>query len=170
MTPPEGAHFVAAMMGDATRSYLMASDAGYGFVTTLGELYAKNKNGKSIIRAPKGAQVMAPVPVYGDDDIVAAISNEGRLLVFPLAELPRLGKGKGVKIIGIPSARVVSREEYLVALAVVPQGMGLTVFAGQRHLNLKASDLAHYSGERGRRGSKLPRGFQRVDAVAVIQK
>ncbi len=46
----------------------------------------------------------------------------------------------------------------------------LKVYAGKRHLSLKVSDLEHYMGERGRRGNKLPRGFQKVDSVEVADK
>jgi topoisomerase-4 subunit A len=44
------------------------------------------------------------------------------------------------------------------------------VQSGKRHIKLKAADLEHYIGERGRRGSKLPRGFQKVDGVEVVEK
>ena len=95
------------------------------------------------------------------------ISNEGRLLVFPVAELPELARGKGNKILNIPSARVQSREEFVVALEVISDGEQLVIFSGKRHLTLKSSDLDHYRGERGRRGNKLPRGFQNVDGAEV---
>ncbi len=98
---------------------------------------------------------------------VAAVSNEGRLLVFPLADLPQMARGKGNKIIGIPSARVQSREEFVVAVQVLTEKDALVVYAGKRHHRLKFADLEHYRGERGRRGNKLPRGFQKVDAMLV---
>ena len=100
-------------------------------------------------------------------DRIAAVTTEGRLLVIPLQELPEMAKGKGNKIIGIPSAKVLNREEFVVAMGVVPEGESLTILSGKRHLTLKARDLDHYAGERGRRGAKLPRGFQRVDGMAV---
>ena len=98
---------------------------------------------------------------------VAAVSNEGRLLVFPLADLPQLARGKGNKIIGIPGPRVQSREEFVVAVQVLGEAESLVVHAGKRHLSLKFSELEHYRGERGRRGNKLPRGFQQVRGLAV---
>jgi topoisomerase-4 subunit A len=100
-------------------------------------------------------------------DRVVTITNEGRMLVFPVAELPVLNRGKGNKIISIPAKRVISREEYIVAMACVPEGGKLTAFSGKRFITLKGSDLDHYQGERGRRGNKLPRGFQRVDTISV---
>jgi topoisomerase-4 subunit A len=100
---------------------------------------------------------------------LGAISNEGRMLVFPLSELPELSKGKGNKIISIPSARVQSREEYVVAAAVFAEDDQIEIWAGKRKMGLQFSDLEHYLGERGRRGHKLPRGLQRVDGIEVIQ-
>ena len=96
-----------------------------------------------------------------------AVSNEGRLLVFPLAELPRLAKGKGNKILSVPSARVRTREEFVLDIAVLPPTANLILAAGKRTLTLRPGDLEHYRGERGRRGNKLPRGFQKVDLVSV---
>ncbi|MDP5052687.1 MAG: DNA topoisomerase IV subunit A, partial [Congregibacter sp.] len=143
--------------------------AGYGFVTTLGELQTKNRAGKAALSLPVGARVVNPVLLSEGGQWVAAVSNEGRLLLFPLAELPSLSRGKGNKIIAIPSARAREREEYLIAAAVLKDDDGLTVWAGKRHLTLKRSELDHYRGERGRRGNKLPRGFQRVERMDVAE-
>jgi len=149
---------------------LLVPDGGYGFVTALEEMISKNRNGKAMVNVPKGAQIMAPVviPNRTDNLHLVAISNEGRMLVFPLAELPELAKGKGNKIISIPSARVQSREEYVVAVAVFDPADQLQIRAGKRKMALQFRDLEHYLGERGRRGHKLPRGLQRVDGIDVI--
>jgi len=100
-------------------------------------------------------------------DRIAAVTNIGRMLVIPLQDLPEMAKGKGNKIIGIPSAKLAAREEFVTAISVVPAGRSLVLHAGKRHLTLKPADLDHYVGERGRRGAKLPRGFQRVDAMGL---
>ncbi|MEB2325653.1 MAG: DNA topoisomerase IV subunit A [Pseudomonas sp.] len=168
LTPPPGASFEWVLLPDDDALYVIASDAGYGFVVKGDDLQAKNKAGKTLLSLPAGAKVVAPRPLHSrDDDWLAAVTTEGRLLVFPVRDLPQLGKGKGNKIIGIPGERVASREEYLVDLAVLPAGATLTLQAGKRTLSLKADDLEHYKGERGRRGNKLPRGFQRVDGLQV---
>ncbi|EIK54402.1 DNA topoisomerase IV subunit A [Stutzerimonas stutzeri TS44] len=170
LTPPPGASFECVLLPDDDALYVIASDAGYGFVVKGEDLQAKNKAGKALLSLPAGAKVLAPQPLHSrDDDWLAAVTTEGRLLVFPVRDLPQLGKGKGNKIIGIPGDRVASREEYLVDLAVLPAGATLTLQAGKRTLSLKADDLEHYKGERGRRGNKLPRGFQRVDGLQVEQ-
>jgi topoisomerase-4 subunit A len=115
-----------------------------------------------------GAKVLPPLVVkQPETDLVLCISNEGRMLVFPVADLPKLSKGKGNKLMSIPSARAASREEYVCQLAIVPADGSVTLVAGKRKLGLKADDLAHYHGERGRRGNKLPRGLQRIDEVLV---
>ncbi|PKQ41521.1 DNA topoisomerase IV subunit A [Pseudomonas sp. YY-1] len=168
LTPPPGATFECVMLPEDSALYVIASDAGYGFVVKGEDLQAKNKAGKALLTLPNGAKVVAPKPVSNlDDDWLAAVTTEGRLLLFKVTDLPQLGKGKGNKIIGIPGERVASREEYLTDLAVLPSGASLVLQAGKRTLTLKADDLEHYKGERGRRGNKLPRGFQRVDQLLV---
>jgi len=168
LTPPPGASFECVLLPDDEALYVIASDAGYGFVVKGEDLQAKNKAGKALLSLPTGARVVAPRPLANrEEDWLAAVTTEGRLLVFPVRDLPQLGKGKGNKIIGIPGERVASREEYLVDLAVLPAGATLLLQAGKRTLSLKAEDLEHYKGERGRRGNKLPRGFQRVEGLLV---
>jgi topoisomerase-4 subunit A len=168
INPPSGATFEGMMMGEQERLYLLVSDAGYGFVAKLGDLQSKNRAGKAAISLPKGGQVLQPAVINAvEGSWVAAVSNEGRLLVFPLADLPQLSRGKGNKIISIAGARVQSREEFVVAVQVLTETDSLVVYAGKRHLNLKFSELEHYRGERGRRGNKLPRGFQKVDSMLV---
>ena len=168
LTPPPGATFECVMLPEDSALYVIASDAGYGFVVKGEDLQAKNKAGKALLSLPNGACVVTPKPLSNlEDDWLAAVTTEGRLLLFPVRDLPQLGKGKGNKIIGIPGERVASREEYLTDLAIVPSGSSLVLQAGKRTLTLKADDLEHYKGERGRRGNKLPRGFQRVDQLLV---
>jgi len=168
VNPPSGASFEGVVIGEDNRDVLLASDAGYGFVAKVGDLISKNKSGKAILRLPKGSIVLPAVMVNDyDSDMIVSVTNEGRMLMFPLKELPRLAKGKGNKIISIPTARVADRIEFVVAMTVVTEEDTLTVYAGRRHHNLKPADLEHYRGERGRRGNKLPRGFQNVDRIEV---
>ncbi len=163
-----GENFEHVLMAENQLQLLIASDAGYGFVASFEDLISRNKAGKALLSLPTGAKVMTPQPIKDPaTDQVVAISNEGRMLVFPVSELPKLAKGKGNKILSIASARAASREEYLKILAVVPADSGVTLVAGKRKMTIKASDLAHYVGERGRRGNKLPRGLQRIDELLV---
>jgi topoisomerase-4 subunit A len=154
------------LMGDSEQKYLVGSDAGYGFVTTFADMQSRVKNGKALLSLPTAARVLTPVVVAStESDQVVVVSNEGRMLVFPVSDMPQLSKGKGNKMISIPSTRSKLREEYVKAMTVVPAGSSVTVVAGKRKLVLKPSDLEHYQGERGRRGNKLPRGLQRVDEL-----
>ena len=163
-----GESFEHVLLGDEKQALLLASDAGYGFVAEYADLLSRNKAGKAVLSLPVGAKVLPPVVVkQPETDLVLCISNEGRMLVFPVADLPKLSKGKGNKLMSIPSARAASREEYVCQLAIVPADGSVTLVAGKRKLGLKADDLAHYHGERGRRGNKLPRGLQRIDEVLV---
>jgi topoisomerase IV subunit A len=167
LKPAAGCHFIATLMGDDDH-YLIASDAGYGFITSLKNMHSKNKSGKSCLKLPKGAEALIPQRI---DNIaqqqIAIISNEGRLLVFPAKELPELPRGKGNKMISIPSARVAAREEFCIGMAVLHPKSSLTIHSGKRHLTLKPKDLRNFHSERGRRGNKLPRGFQKVDTVVA---
>jgi len=165
-----GESFEHVIMAPDEAKFLVGSDAGYGFVGSFKDMVSKNKAGKAYLSLPTAAKVMKPKPVGNlDSDWCLTISNEGRMLLFPLSDLPSLGKGKGNKLINIPSSKANAREEFVTVLAVVPDGASLKVTAGKRSMTLTATDLVHYHGERGRRGNKLPRGLQRVDNVEVVQ-
>ncbi len=171
INPPSGATFEGVLMGAEEQRVLLASDAGYGFVAKLDDLASKNKAGKALLTLPENAKVLPPQLVNDPSQaLLAAVSNDGRLLVFPVTELPELPRGKGNKIMNIPSARAAAREEYVIAVSVIHPGQQLTLYSGKRFITLKASDLEHYKGERGRRGNKLPRGFQKVDKAEVTEK
>ena len=169
INPPSGATFEGLLTGAEEDRFLLASDAGYGFVVQFGQLQAKNKAGKAVLTLPKGAQVLAPAAISsGAEPLVVVATNEGRMLVFPLAELPELARGKGNKLIGIPSARAAAREEFVAGLCVVTEGDTLQVTSGGHYRNFKWSELEHFRGERGRRGNKLPKGYQRVTRLEVV--
>jgi len=105
-----------------------------------------------------------------EDGLLISVSNDGRMLIFPISDLPVMARGKGNKIMNIPSAKLASREEFMLTAVVMKKADALIIHAGKRHLKMKLSDLEHYFGERARRGNKLPRGFQKVDAVVVEVK
>lgn len=163
-----GQTFVHSMMSDDDTKYLLVSDAGYGFVSSFTDMVSRNKNGKALISLPEAAKVMAPQAINNiDNDYCLTITSEGRMLVFPVKNLPVLSKGKGNKIINIPAARAKLREESVSIVCIIPEGAAITLHAGKRKLTLKAVDIEHYKGERGRRGNKLPRGLQRVSQVEI---
>lgn len=164
LEPPAGAIFTGVLLGENDQLVLLASNAGYGFVTKLEELNTKNKKGKAALAVQTDAVALTPRLINDiEADYIAAVTNLGNLLLFPIAELPQLTKGKGNKIINIPTAKFKSGEEFLIDVTVIQEKQELTLINGKRTLTLKAKDLAAFQGERGQRGKKLPRGFQRVD-------
>ncbi len=163
-----GATMEHVILADENQCYILASDAGYGFIAANKDMISRNKAGKALLSLPANAKVLQPQKVdKSKAQSILAITNEGRMLLFSLDALPQLTKGKGNKIIGIPTERAKNREELLIHLNVIPEDMPVTLWAGKRKLTLKPSDLEHYRGERGRRGAKLPRGLQRVDSVEL---
>ena len=168
LQPPAGAHFVHVLCGEPEDATLLAADSGYGFVTRMKHLQGRQKAGKAVINLTAGGRIMAPVAVPGDADRVSVATSAGRLLVFPLAQLPELARGKGNKLIDIPAAQRRDGSERLVGLCTLGAEQALVVHAGKRTLTLKPADLAAYEGERGRRGRPLPRGFQRVDGLSPL--
>ena len=168
---PSGAQFISLAMHEEGQQVLLASDAGYGFIAASNELITKNRNGKAILTVPEGSNPLPPLAIQNqEEEYLATVTTEGRLLVFPVAELPQLSKGKGNKIIQIPPAKLKAREEYVVAMALLSEHQCLQCICGKRHITLKFKDLVHYQGERGRRGNKLPRGYQKVDALVVVNQ
>ncbi len=167
---PDGATFEGLLIGNPEDLYLLATDAGYGFVASFEDLAGRNRSGKAVLTVPEGARVLPPVRVLDPErDLVAAVTTDGRLLVHGVSDLPRLPKGKGVKIVGIPAAALASREEFVKALAVLRPGGQLRITAGKRELTLRPADWEPYRLGRARRGLKLPRGFQRVDGMVALE-
>ncbi len=168
LNPPPGAEFIGAMLGDPEHRYILASDAGYGFVVTLGELYGKNRAGKTALSLPNGSKSLEPKMIIDPDtQFVAVVSNIGNLLVFPLKELPQLAKGKGNKMVSIPGPKVAAREEFVVDIAVMNAQQNLLIQGDGKPFTMKPADWKHYVGERARRGNKLPRGCRNVKKLLV---
>jgi len=162
LSPPPGAHFVAAIVGETDDRYLLVSDAGYGFIALSESLSVRNKAGKAMLTLPSGSGLLAPVQVPRDPAAeVAVVDNEGRFLIFPITDLPELPRGKGVRLMGVRPAE----QERIVAMAVIPQGGAVIIQAGKRHMRLAGEELETYRGARGRRGGKLPQGFRKVDTL-----
>jgi topoisomerase-4 subunit A len=157
-------------MGSAQTPILLASNAGFGFIGRLGDMVTKNKAGKAVLSVPAGGAALMPCVIDAEQiasSAVAAVTDQGRMLVFPLSELPELARGKGNKLINVPTAAFKSGEETMISVVVITEDQDLIVHAGQRHLRMKRKDLENYIGERARRGRKLPRGFQKVDRLSV---
>lgn len=168
LNPPPLAEFISVLMGEPEQLLVLASDAGYGFIAKLDDLSSKNRGGKAVLSVPKGSKALAPKFITdAQKDYIATVSNTGYLLIFPLADLPQLAKGKGNKLMNIPSARVASREEYAVDIAVLNTSQNLLIVGDSKPFVLKPADWKNFIGERAQRGSKLPRGCRHVAKLKV---
>ncbi|WP_044142873.1 DNA topoisomerase IV subunit A [Succinimonas amylolytica] len=165
----QGDSIVAVLSGLDDDYYVVGTDAGYGFVCQYQDLIGRTTNGKSIISVSEGANLLTPMPVKDvDKSLCLMISNQGRMLMFLVTELPILSKGKGSRMINISQSKLKAREEYVIAACVLEPDDSVEIHAGKRKLTVKPADLDNYKGERGRRGIKLPRGLQKVTEVVVI--
>jgi len=167
-TPTPGSHFVGVVIGNPDDLYLLASNFGYGFVVRLGDMQANAKKGKAVLNVGKQALALPPVKIsHVASDQIAAVSSAGHMLVTPVEQLPQMAKGKGNKIINIPSKLLKAGEEVVAAIIVVPEKGKLVVHSGKKYKTMKASELDGYAGERGRRGLKLSQGYRAVDRLVV---
>ena len=170
LSTPPGSVFEWVMIPDDEALYVLASDAGYGFVAKGEDLQSKNKSGKALITLPEGSKGCAPIPVTAyDTDLITAVTTEGRLLTFPVSELPQLAKGKGNRIINIDGDKASAREDVMLHLVVHAAADSLVITAGKRSMTLKPADLEGYRGSRAKRGNKLPQGLQKVDLLEVVK-
>jgi topoisomerase-4 subunit A len=164
------AEFVSVLMGPEDQELLLCTDSGFGFVTQVGNLMTKNKTGKAVLTVPDGARVLPPAFVKdSENDKVVVASSDGKLLVFSIADMPRLTKGKGSKMVqlGTPKTKAAGTQISVVAALVVSEGETLELFAGRRKLKIGWEDLSHYEGERAKRGFMLPKGYQKVASLQL---
>ncbi len=170
--PPDGATFASVILGDPGDRYVLASDAGYGFIVKLEDMYVRNRAGKAILTVPDKSKALAAAFVAADPKALIAVAaatdgQDGRLLVFPVADLPEMARGKGNKLFNIPTAKAEARTELLVGVAVVPPGARLKIVCGERAMSLSYNELAEYRGERAQRGAMLPKTYRRVTGLEV---
>ncbi|OQP33035.1 DNA topoisomerase IV subunit A [Pantoea latae] len=167
LQPPPGAVVEQVLMEAEEQKLLMASDAGYGFICTFADLVSRNRAGKALLTLPDNARVMTPMAVHHEDDMLLAITQAGRMLMFPVGELPQMSKGKGNKIISIPAADAAAGNDKLAWLLILPPGSAVTLYVGKRKLVMRSEELQKFRADRGRRGTLLPRGLQRIDKVEL---
>ncbi len=168
LNPPAGSAFVSLLSGQPDSWYLVASNAGYGFKVQVKDLITKNRAGKLVLTLPSGAAVLNPALIHNPEtDRVAVVTLQGRLLVFPIGDLPELPKGKGNKLIQLKPDEFKTQQDAVLSVVAVPEWRFLRVVAGKRHVTFKDLDMEAYSGSRARRGNPLPKGFQRVSHLEL---
>ena len=169
LTLPAGATIEQVIMESEKQELLMASDAGYGFICKFEDLIARNKAGKALISLPENAKVLKPETLSESASLLVSLTSAGRMLIFPVRDLPALSKGKGNKIISIPAANAKARSELLVKLFLISEQASLEFHSGKRKITLKPEDLQKFRAERGRKGSQLPRGLHSNVDIVVIE-
>jgi topoisomerase-4 subunit A len=162
LNPPDGATFSGLIMGEPEDLWLLASDAGYGFTVRLKELITDRRAGKTVLNVPDGSKALAPAFVTSPDSLVVTVSSEGKLLAFPVKDVPEMPRGKGNKLYDIPTKRAAAGEELMTAVTVLPPKANLLIYSGDaKPKTLEWSEMKAYKGERAQRGSVLPRGWPR---------
>ena len=165
LNPPDGSSFRSVLIGAPEDRWVLATSAGYGFIATLGDMYSRTKSGKSVLSVPEGGEVLPAARIAAKQQYLAAVSSDGRLLAFPLEELPALARGRGNKIIGLPNGHDLR----LVSVCAFAERQAVKVFCGKRFMRLRPIDLRNkYMASRGRRGLALPRGYRKVDTIAPV--
>jgi len=156
-------------MGHDDDQFLMSSSHGYGYVCKFADMLTRNKNGKAQISLSKGAQLM-PVAALADydSDQLVSITSDGYIAVLDVKSVPQLAKGKGNKIQGIPPARIKAGEEEVAFITCLSGKQKLVIHCGKKYKTMNLKELEEYRIERGKRGRKLPRGYQNVTAIEVI--
>ncbi|MDG2917363.1 DNA topoisomerase IV subunit A [Bisgaard Taxon 10/6] len=166
---PAGASMKQVLIENENQDLLMASDAGYGFICKFEDLIARNKAGKAVLTLPENAQVLPPKIIENSTALLVALTRAGRMLIFPVRDLPSLSKGKGNKIIGIPAADAKVRSDFVVNLLLISENASLVFHSGKRKITLKPEDLQKFRAERGRRGSSLPRGLHSGVKIEIVE-
>jgi topoisomerase-4 subunit A len=168
LNPPDGAHFAGVMLGDPEDLWLLATDVGYGFTVRLKELITDRRAGKTVLNVPDKALVLPPAFVSSPEALVCVVSSEGKMLVFPVADVPEMPRGKGNKLYDIPSKKAAARTEMLTGIAVVAPKGKLMLRSGEKEKILDWSELKDYRGQRAQRGSVLTRGWREVDRLQSV--
>ena len=119
-----------------------------------------------MLSVPENALVLPPAPVPGADALVAVVSSEGKLLVFPVSEVPEMPRGKGNKLYDIPGKKARGAQELMTrASRSCRPRASLLLWSGEEHKILEWRELQDYRGERAQRGAVLTRGWPRQSSA-----
>jgi topoisomerase-4 subunit A len=160
-TPPDRAFFTGMLLADPNQQAIVASSAGYGFITSVENLTTKNKSGKQVLSVPTHSESLPPVLVSEvKKQLLAVISAAGHLLIFDLADLPILPKGKGNKIMQINPKELADGADKMRFMIVLNKGEGLEIKTEKKSLKISAKELSEYNGKRTQRGKLLPKNVR----------
>jgi topoisomerase-4 subunit A len=163
---PDQINIVSMLSSESDSKYIFASDSGYGFISEISNAFSKNRKGKNFLTVPENSMPLEPVKIENiEDQMIAAVTLEGRLLIFEAAELPELAKGKGNQIIRIPKNDFENNKDKLIILHLMEKNCGLVIHSGKRILNITSNMIEDFTGKRGNRGKILPRGFRKVQKL-----
>jgi len=165
VTADSGVKFISTLIGEDDDKYLIMNNAGYGYISEFKNMISNKKSGRAFMKLPNEAQLLKAIRVRDDHVYIAAISNIGRLLIFKIDELPTLPKGKGNKIINIPTPKFLAKEEFMAHAQLIALASSLRIDSGKRFLTLKLKDLENYISSRAKRGNMLPQGYRKVDRI-----
>ncbi|KUJ72603.1 DNA topoisomerase IV subunit A [Thiomicrospira sp. WB1] len=160
LNPAAGTQFQEVLLGDPSQEVVLASSAGFGFITQLSNLISKTKAGKAAMTLPKGATLLTPSSVKAED-LIAVVTDEPRLLVFERDQLPTLAKGKGNKLIQLPKGVSVR------AVFAFSAGQKLEIVAGDYGKVFGPSAIESAMGQRASRGMSLPRTLKKADQIRL---
>jgi len=158
-----GVKFISSLIGNDDNKFMIMNSAGYGYISEFKNMVSNKKSGRAFMKIPNDAELLKAIQVREDHVYIAAVSNIGRLLIFKIDELPMLGKGKGNKIINIPTAKFIAKEEFMSHAQLISTSSSLRIESGKRFLSLKLKDLENYISSRAKRGNMLPQGYRKVD-------
>ncbi|MDZ4213496.1 MAG: DNA topoisomerase IV subunit A [Rhodocyclaceae bacterium] len=151
----DGGKLAHALTDTPEAQYLFANSGGYGFIASIADLISRNRAGKAFMSLDKGEKPLVPAKVGagGTANTAAAVSASGRLLLFPLAELKTMAKGRGTII------QAIDAKDELAAVAI-GDGSAFTVLGNVRggkpgEYRMTAKELGSHLGNRARKGQQI---------------
>ena len=161
-----GVNFISALIGEPDDKFIFTNTAGYGYISEFSNTISNKKTGKAFMKIPEGASLIKSQKLREDHQYIAAVSSIGKLLIFRLDELPILPKGKGNKIINIPTAKFKSKEEKMLDIQLLAEDSNLVVHYGTKTRSLPFKDWQHYISSRAKRGNILAGHLKRVESIS----
>jgi len=151
----DGAHIMYVVAGKPDTSVIVASSGGYGFLTKISDMMSTRRAGREFMTIEEGETPLPPF-MYEESpgNYVAAVSAEGRMLLFQIGEMRQMAKGRGVIIMGL------EKDEKLIAVVVSDQPSvivaGVARGGKEKEFSIAQKDMQHYAGHRSRMGRVLP--------------